>query len=259
MILNKNIDKVKNSQLVITPETSLTFDITRNEYYRDILKNKLKSLNTYLQVGSQAASVKDDNFKKYNSSFLISPAGKIENRYNKNRLVLFGEFIPFQKFVNNVAGTNLRSLTRGKGVEIFKTDFSNWKTVICSEILNPLFFQKNINKIDFVINQSNEAWYNKSNLKNQMWYGAKFRAVENRCSVVKAGNYAYNGLILPSGKQIKRDVNKKESFVVEIKINHTSTLYQKWGNYIGYISAIIWGLFIIIKIIVWIKKRRKFR
>ncbi|MFW5998379.1 MAG: apolipoprotein N-acyltransferase [Halanaerobiaceae bacterium] len=255
----KKIYQIKESDLVITPETSLTFDITRNEYYRNIFKEKMESVNTYIQVGSQAAKSenKNNNHIRSNSSFLIGPEGNIIYRYNKNHLVLFGEYIPFRKIVNRVAGTGLNSLASGNQIVIFEKNGVSWKTVTCSEILKPIFVQKKSEKVNFMINQTNEAWYKNSNLKNQMWAAAKFRAVENRLPVVRAGNYAYNGIIYPEGNTTKRDFELQDSFTVDIKTLNYSTLYQRWKNYFGYISALIWMVIIILKLYAYFSRRKK--
>ena len=256
--LPKNIEKNMNSMLkdrrdfkqnhlIITPETSLTFDLIRNEYYRDIFNKKLDLFDTYLQVGSQ--SIKKNQKGKFNSSFLISPEGEIIKRYNKNRLVVFGEYIPFNKLVNSLTNINLKSLESGQQIKLFKAPFADWKTAICSEILHPLLIQQKIDKVDFIVNQSNESWYRNSNLQRQMWAAAIMRAVENRRSVVKAGNFAYNGVVYPSGYSNRTDLTYVGGFSVLVKLSRKLTIYQKWGNYIGYISLIVVILIVIIKLL----------
>ncbi|MFW5976316.1 MAG: apolipoprotein N-acyltransferase [Bacillota bacterium] len=261
-LIFEKINLVENNDidLVITPETSFTFDITRNEYYRNIFKQKMESVDTFLQIGAQAVNNKESNqYGKSNSSFLLDERGEIINRYNKNKLVLFGEYIPFENLVNQLAGTGLNSLVPGDKIMLFEKNNISWKTVICSEILNPIFVKEKARAADFIVNQSNEAWFENSNLENQMWAAARFRVIENRLPVIKAGNYAYNGIIYPDGKNFKKRSNETEAFTVNIRSSSTSqpTFYQKWGNYPGYISLVIWIFFIIIKLYAWLSERKK--
>lgn len=249
----QNLDSLNNTDLIVTPESGVTFDFVRNEYYRQIFNQKIKSLDTYLQMGSLAIkeqkNVQENSSKKYNSSFLISPAGQVISRYDKMKLISFGEYFPWLNLVNLLLDLKLSSLNAGDEAYIFKTPVANWKTLICSEILYPYLAEKNIEKADFIVNQSNEAWFKNSNLHQQMWSAAVFRAVENRRSVVKAGNLAYGGLILPSGIAAKRSKTEgTNSYIVEVIRNREDTFYRHYGNYTGYISELIVLLMLIVKI-----------
>jgi apolipoprotein N-acyltransferase len=65
-------------------------------------------------------------------------------------------------------------------------------------------------EVDFIVNQTNEGWFNNSRLvKNIMWQAAVIRAVENRVPIIKTGNYSYNGIIYPTGeyKKVSSDKN----------------------------------------------------
>ncbi len=241
--------KLKDLELVIWPESSLTFDLIRNEFYRNKFMDKLKKLNIYVQTGSLA--IIDDDNKIYNSSFLIAPDNSIINRYNKIKLVPFGEYIPFQKLVKMLTGIEMVSEYPGGEVIIFSNENFSWKTAICSEILYPELVGKNIDEADFIVNQSNEAWYRRGNLQQQMWAAAIFRAVENRKTVVKSGNKSYSGFITPWGEsRIKsRSYSQPGVFEVPIDINQRKTLYQKYSNLFGLIITSLTLVLLIIRLI----------
>ncbi len=259
--IEKNIDiivnsayKMEDSNLVIAPESSFTFDFIRNEYFRNKFKEKNEELETYLQIGSLSIK-KDGGREKYNSLFLISPDNQIKNRYDKNRLVLFGEYIPLENLINYLPGLNLRSLTAYDHIEIFETEAGSWRNVICSEILNPVLLQKNIKKTDFIVNPSNEAWFHISSLQKQMWKAAIFRAIENRKSVVKSGNIAYNGMVHPAGDYENTPVQQDSYFTKKITLNNETTIYQKWGNFPGYLSLFFLIIFIVFRSIKFYRKK----
>ena len=241
--IEKNINELFNSannikdvQLYITPETSLTFDIIRNEYYRNIVFKNMDNYNSYFQFGAQA--IKNDPEHVYNSSLLFSTEGKMIDRYNKNRLVAFGEIIPFNKIVNKLTNKKWHSLTAGEKYNIFEINDVKWRTFICSEILYPML-SDNLKDFDFIVNQSNEAWF-ENGLQKQMWSAAIFRAVESRKTVIKAGNRAISGVIMPSGKiQEMKAVNNINAIKTKITLNKENTFYNKYGNYPGYIALII--------------------
>ncbi len=259
--IDENIDNIiegttgfKDVKLIITPETSMTFDLVRNEYYRNILMEKLKELNSDILVGSQSRLGEEEG--KYNSSFLLNPEGKVLVRYNKNKLVLFGEKIPLPEIVRKLTGLEIGSLNNGQELSIFKTDYASWNTLICSEILYPLLIKDNITAIDFIINQSNEAWFGNSTIHQQIWTASIYRAIEYRRAVVRSGNYTYSGLIMPSGlyQGYKKD---GEDFSIKVPFSRGTTLYLKLGNAVGYSSLIFTAIILVIKIITAYFRRRK--
>lgn len=242
--------EIQDALLVVWPESSLTFDLIRNEFYRERFYKSAANIKQYIQAGSLA--IADGGLQKYNSSFLLGPGSKVIHRYNKNFLVPFGEYMPMSDMVEKFTGISISSELAGKKISIFQIDGVKWKTLICSEILYPGLVREKNESVEFLVNQSNEAWYKKGNLQEQMWSAAIFRAVENRRSVLKSGNMAYGGVISPAGKNIiKRHSSQLTTFKAELPLSSVETFYQKWGDYIGYISAIIVIILVLIKIILY--------
>jgi apolipoprotein N-acyltransferase len=213
--LDQNIDltleafsDLKKADLIIAPETNITFDFYANRDYRkEFLKKIAVKAESSIQIGSLAG--KDSVSGRYNSSFLISESGKIISRYDKNHLLYFGETYPFLELLNRFTPYNFSSLNAGKEEAIFRTKNLKWKTVICSEILYPSYVKLAAKEVDFIVNQTNEGWFNNNRLlKNIMWQAAVIRAVENRVPVVKTGNFSYNGIIYPSGEYKKLTSDK---------------------------------------------------
>jgi apolipoprotein N-acyltransferase len=203
LLLNSASD-LKKADLIIAPETNITFDFYQNGYYqKDFLTEIEERFNNPLQIGSLASRKGVQG--RFNSSFLISKKGEIIDRYDKNLLLYFGETYPFIELLNHFTPYNFSSLNAGSTEGIFEVNNLSWKTVICSEILYPEYVQTQKN-MDFIINQTNEAWFNDSRLlKNIMWQAAVIRAVENRIPIIKTGNQAHSGVVYPSGRYKKVD------------------------------------------------------
>jgi apolipoprotein N-acyltransferase len=214
--LNQNIkltlgavSDLKKAELIIAPETNITFDFYANiDYRKEFLKKIAAEAKNPIQIGSLAG--RDSVSGRYNSSFLISESGKIISRYDKNHLLYFGETYPVLELLNRFTSYNFSSLNAGEEEVLFKTKNLQWKTVICSEILYPSYVKSEAKEVDFIVNQTNEGWFNNSRLlKNIMWQAAVIRAVENRVPIIKTGNYSYNGIIYPTGeyKKVSSDKN----------------------------------------------------
>jgi apolipoprotein N-acyltransferase len=194
---------LKDADLIIAPETNITFDFHANQEYREDFLEKIGAeFESPIQIGALAE--RGSTSGRFNSSFLISPAGRVIFRYDKNQLLYFGEKFPFEDKLNHYLPYNFSSLNSGQNIIIFQNKGLKWKTVICSEILYPDYVKVENQNIDFIVNQTNEAWFNDSRLlKNIMWQAAVLRAVENRTAIIKTGNYSDNGIIYSSGTYIK--------------------------------------------------------
>jgi apolipoprotein N-acyltransferase len=210
--LDQNIELTLNAaaelnqtRLIIAPETNLTFDFHSDQQQRQqFLEQLAAEFETPIQIGSLAA--KDSGAGRYNSSYLISKSGELISRYDKNLLLYFGESYPYQELLNKYTPYHFSSLNAGEEPKVFKNKNLSWKTVLCSEILYPSYVKPESAEVDFIVNQTNEAWFNNSRLlKNIMWQAAVLRAVENRKPVIKTGNQAWSGIIYPSGKYQKVD------------------------------------------------------
>ncbi|QTL98133.1 apolipoprotein N-acyltransferase [Iocasia frigidifontis] len=248
--------KINDINLIIWPESSLTFDFIRNEYYRERFVGSLKGISFPLLTGS--LSIIDDDFKKYNSVFLLAADGKIMGRYNKIKLLPFGEYIPFKKLVEKITGYTNSPNYPGGDINILNLPSFSWRTVICSEILYPDFVMKGIKEADLIINQSNEAWFQSSNLSRQMWTTAVFRAVENRRAVVRSGNKSFGGVISPAGINIKKVYSGDMSTVkAAVPLNRETTFYQLYGDFIGYISTLILLILFLLKIVLKYLKNKQ--
>ena len=225
--------------LVIMPETALTFDYPRNGYYRDMFQD-LTELNGFLLLGSQA--IRDEPTESYNSVFLLDNEYDIQGRYDKIDLIP-GEFIPLAGVAEFFTGQLWGSITRGEEVEYFNFEYAeeaeaSFRVLICSEILHRSIDYADLVNYQFIVNPSNEAWFGDGNLQTQMWQSARLRAVETRMPVVKAGNKAIDGYVLPDG----RYQEIVESSVVEIELpapGREPTVYQEYGDLIVYLSILI--------------------
>ncbi len=192
-------EKLNQNDLIIAPETNITFDFGRGGSASERLLQEIETrFDTPLQFGTLATF--NDSANKYNSSFLISPQGELQQRYNKNLLLYFGEKYPAEALINKVLPYHFSSLANGSEIVIFSLEDVSWKNAICSEILYTDYLLQQTDKADFIVNQTNEAWFQDSTLlKNLMFSSAVIRAVENRKTVVKIGNLAIDAVITAAG------------------------------------------------------------
>jgi apolipoprotein N-acyltransferase len=152
-------------------------------------------------IGSPAVKFEKETVKHYNSVFLVGPDGNLYGKYDKAHLVPFGEYVPFKKwlpFLGKMVESvgDFHSGKKGQTIQWGKHVIGSQ---ICYEIIFPnLARAMTQNKAELLINVTNDAWYGRSSAPYQHFSMAKFRAVENRRSLIRAANTGISGFIDPS-------------------------------------------------------------
>ena len=93
-----------------------------------------------------------------------------------------------------------------------------------------------------MLNISSEAWFGASAFQYQFLAATKFRAVENRTSIARAGNYSIACFIDPYGRITRDNRGNKEEEILrkghltwKIVISHEKTFYTVYGDIFVYI------------------------
>lgn len=190
-------------QLLIWPEASVPTMIRHDEEIAGAIIKLVKEHGAWLILGSDDAELKPggEDLKDvlyYNSSFAISPEGRLAGNYRKRRLVIFGEYVPlvrqlpFLKYFSP-PGTDTGFTPGTKPVPFKLPDLEVTTTVlICFEDVFPHLAREYVQEdTDFLLNLTNNGWFGESAAQWQHAANAVFRAVENRIPLVRCAN---NGL-----------------------------------------------------------------
>lgn len=186
------------------------------------------------------------------NSILISSKNGVVNLYEKQILVPNGEFLPYiiklpllvinREFVDQFK-TYRESARTGHTPDIFKYKDSQFKILVCSELIYP--GKARASNPDFIILTGSYSIWNNSRLAaSQILKAARFRAVENSKYLVLAANSDRSYIINPQGKIEKTaKPNTYELLTGEIVPNKNQT----WYNYVGdwpilLLSAAVLGL-----------------
>ncbi len=181
--------------VLVWPEGSLP-DMTR-EQLTDMTKLFAGS-DTWWIFGSadaEAAPPEDGaKWRHYNSAFLFTPDGRYADTYRKRRLVIFGEYIPFERtlpFMKWLTPIGA-SFTPGPGPGWFHLGSAtnvNVAPMICFEDVFPHHTRAHVSpETDFVLELTNNGWFGESGAQWQHCASAVFRAVENGVPVVRCTN-----------------------------------------------------------------------
>jgi apolipoprotein N-acyltransferase len=143
-----------------------------------------------------------------NCAVLLTPEGQVEERYDKIRLVPFGEYIPLREHLPFLqAFTPLpREITPGTQEVIFSLPRQGggelrFAALICYEdVFADLCASFRRRGAQVLFNLTDEGWYLIPGELRQHLAMAVFRAVETRTTVVRAANTGVSCFIGPTGE-----------------------------------------------------------
>jgi apolipoprotein N-acyltransferase len=130
----------------------------------------------------------------YNSSFLFDTNGSIVAGYDKQHLVLFGEYVPLDEYLPFMKAMTpiSASFSKGSTGTVFrlpeKEGFA-FSVLICFEDTMARLARKAVrNGARLLVNQTNDAWFDVSSGSRQHMIHCVFRCIENRVAAVRATN-----------------------------------------------------------------------
>jgi apolipoprotein N-acyltransferase len=238
----------ENPEVVVWPEAAVPAHF--DEEIREIISGLAKQSKTWVIFGADDREASETKTNYYNSAFAVSPDGKVLGSYRKRQLVMFGEYVPFSRYLpflkdfTQVYG----EFTPGRAPMPFHLDTLGVTTsvLICFEDLFPHLGREYVStNMDFLLNLTNNGWFGESAAQWQHAVGAVFRAIENGLPLVRCANNGLSCWVDPEGgmhdiyfpdgtKDIYRAGYKIVSVPIFKKQTRELTYYTKHGDVFGW-------------------------
>ena len=153
----------------------------------------------WLIIGGDDFEAKPAETNYFNACFLINPQGQLAERYRKRGLVIFGEYIPlerwlpFIKWLTPITG----SYTPGDRAVQFQLSTASasapekvqTSVLICFEDVFPHLARKSVQPdTDFLVNITNDGWFGEGAAQWQQAAAATFRTIENGVPLIRCAN-----------------------------------------------------------------------
>lgn len=259
----------KTADIVIWAESPLALFYENDSTVRERLDQLAAETGSHFIVNT----VTRDDWRYHNSIHVISPdkpsAVKPMKRYDKIRLVPFGEYVPFKSALGRVVETfatsgvggftpgtesvvnTLRLATEREGVisgddsvptaAIERTtNFARVGAFICYEAAYPDLVRGFVkNGATLLVNVSNDAWFGKTSGPRQHLAHARLRAIENDRDLVRVTNSGISALIKANGQV----VDPLPSFqtgtqIWRVQLRRSQTAYSQRGDWFAIACAI---------------------
>ena len=233
-IINELIKLSKPSSedtIFVFPEGILTSIFLEDIHiYKKIFKiNFLNNHKILLGINS------NENLKIYNSMAILDNNLNILGKYNKNRLVPFGEFLPFENIFSKVG---LKKITQGyvsfssdNDRKIMVIENLKFLPLICYEIIYSGELNKNDEEFNFIINISEDGWFGSSIGPHQHFSHSIFRSIEEGKDLIRSTNGGISAHIDATGNVINK-IKSTDKGVIEVKSYKkiSKTFFSKQGN-----------------------------
>ncbi|MBI2438614.1 MAG: apolipoprotein N-acyltransferase [Lentisphaerae bacterium] len=193
-------------ELIVWPETAVPDFVRTSPESQGTIADVLQ-LGVPVLMGSMDFDDTGSAMRYFNSAFLYRPGQAAPQTYAKRRLVLFGEYIPFEQWIPflRVLTPVEESFTAGKEATVFQLAGRAFAVLICFEDTVAALARSSVRAgARLLINQTNDAWFDPSWASRQHMAHCVFRCVENSVSAVRATNTGITCFIDSKGRIVSR-------------------------------------------------------
>ena len=185
------------------------------------LINKNFNKNHYIIFGVNKLEKNTGLF--YNSMLVVNNELQIIGQYNKQKLVPFGEFLPFEKTLKKFGLKKIteghESFQKGNNQNNIKIDQMNILTLICYEVIFTNLVQNNDSSTNLIVNISEDGWFGDSIGPKQHFAKSTFRAIENGTFFLRSANKGISAILDNKGKILKKlDINESGNIEFEVPL-----------------------------------------
>ena len=201
---------VRDTTHLIWPESAFPFLLTREP---DALAQiaALLPQGTVLITGAVRAPELPPGQKierAYNSIYVIDHDGSILSVYDKIHLVPFGEYLPFQNYLESLGIMQLTKLPGGfiagerrRAMNVPRAP--RMLPFLCYEIVFPGEAMPGSERPGWMLNLTNDGWFGISSGPYQHLQQARVRTIEQGLPLVRAANTGISAVIDPLGRVTK--------------------------------------------------------
>lgn len=193
------------------------------------------------------------DYDMFNTAIMLDKEGKAVGTFDKNFLLIFGEYLPFAHELDFLrrAIPEISNFSRGTETTTFPIDVRGKRyslgPMICYEDIIPAFGRRlfaDKNPPNLMVNITNDAWFGATSEPYEHLALAVFRAVEHRVELVRAVNTGVSAFVDAAGRiyekgpsvdpQLQPDA-KPVTLIADMALLPPGGLFQRIGETFGFL------------------------
>ena len=189
-------------QLTVLPEAALASVWPREP---NLVKKMVEVIGSSSSRIATGILRRDKTGHLYNSVLFFDRGGQMQQMYDKQHLVPFGEYVPGRglPFVDVIAGSV--DIKQGQAAQpVIVPDIGSLRVLICYEIIFPDFIAADSYRPDLLLTLSNDAWFGQTAGPHQHFAQARMRAIEEGIPVFRVANTGITGAFDSYGRVLAR-------------------------------------------------------
>ncbi|MEO1102328.1 MAG: apolipoprotein N-acyltransferase [Pseudomonadota bacterium] len=217
--------------VVVWPETAVPFLYRPTGDVKAALSGALGD-DTLLITGAVEIEDTPQGRRTTNTVYALTPDGAIGGRYDKARLVPFGEFVPLSGILARLGFEALAagdaSFSAGPGPQTLAVGrLPPFQPLICYEVI---FSDAKAEPAEWIVNVTNDAWFGNTPGPRQHLRHARLRAIERGLPVVRAANTGISAIIDSTGRVSARLALNDTGAITEPLPPTRAAPYARWGD-----------------------------
>jgi apolipoprotein N-acyltransferase len=235
--LTRKLIRTEKIDLAVWPETAIGGAVHVDDAAQSYRRNVTQRLGVPAIIGAILWQPVDDVRERvlFNSALISGHEGRIIGRYDKQWLLLFGEYLPLgERFpVLYEWSPNSGRFSQGTTYDPLPFNEHQIATFICYEDLDADFVNKLMKhgSPELLVNMTNDAWFGDTSEPWEHMALSQMRAVEQRRFMVRSTNSGVSGFVDPVGRLVKHTGTfKAEAIAHDVAWLNIRTPFQIWGN-----------------------------
>lgn len=229
----------QGAETILWPESTVPLTFLRTGFYRDAVEEIASRSGADIILGSVAEDQADPD-KVWNAAYLIS-GGTVRGRYDKMRLVPFGEYVPLRKMLFFA-----KKLVRYVGEFQFGTNerplagAHSYGPAICYEVAFPQLTARQVsNGADVLVTITNDAWFGVTAAPRQHLNAARLRAVEADRWLLRAATTGISAAVDPAGRIVGEiGTGRQGILTADVTARQSRTPYVRFGDWFAWVAVL---------------------
>ncbi|MET0287476.1 MAG: apolipoprotein N-acyltransferase [Polyangiales bacterium] len=248
--LAQSVLAMPGPQLFIWPETVVDYDEVDGVPWEMLAHH----VDVPVLFGARLiADFENDKPRYLNAARLVNGQGSLQSEYHKQKLLPFGEHMPFaDRFpALRELSPRQRRFLQGTRPPLLQLGPIRIGVSICYEDIFAGFIADGVMQTNpqLLVNLTNDAWFGDTREPHQHQALAMLRAVEHHRTLVRATNSGVSAIVDPVGRDTRTSaVFTKDTLRAAVPLLEGQTVYARLGDALGPLSALT-------LLLAWLRKR----